>query len=287
MKVLILDDNSRVGMELVPLLVSKHYRVELLGREQLLADDEALVAINHHSVDVVVNCFNLQSPEEGGLQEHDIELVTRIAELCQRERLPCIQLSSAQVFSVNLAQGYIEGDAPNPVTRDGEMLVRAEQAMLRLCDISLVMRVGWVFSDSGAGVFEDMLMHLETGRELVVYSGLEGCPTPASDVARVVVACAEQLQAGAECYGIYHYCSSDVTSSEDFTEAIIATCQQYGQVDPEKVNIKSVDNFQKYGAVPHPALKCLRILNHFGIKQRPWRSVMASLLKDRYSATTE
>jgi dTDP-4-dehydrorhamnose reductase len=284
---LILDDASRVGMELLPFLMDKQYRVELIKREDV-SSAYCLDLIDHHSIDIVVNCYNLQSTEQdGGLTDHDIEIATAIAQRCQEQKLPLIHLSSSQVFAASRLTHYIESDIPYPITNDGKVLLAIEQVIAEQCDKYIIMRVGWVFNDSGTGVFEEMLSCLETGQELVLHAGLEGCPTPAEDVARVVVACAEQLNEGAQCYGLYHYCSSDVTTSEGFTDVIIATCKQYGRVDPDNLCIKLVDDGTMYGIPPHPVLGCLKILNHFGVKQRPWRSVMASLLKDRYSGITE
>ncbi|CAH0993266.1 dTDP-4-dehydrorhamnose reductase [Sinobacterium norvegicum] len=281
MRVLVLDSDSRVGTEVVAALLMKDYRVEGITREQL-ADAESLQAIDHHTINIVINCYILQSTElSSEVGDNDIAFAAAVAERCQQQSIILLHLSSSQVFLERHSVEYTEDDEPAPNMASGRALLAAEQAIM-VCDKQLTLRVGWAFSNGSHGLFEDLLMRLETGEELIVHAGAEGCPTPAVDVARVVVACAEQLVAGAGCYGLYHYCSSDPTNSEGFVEAIIATGQQYGYVDPEKVSIKLVDNGELYGIPPHPVLNCHKILNHFGIKQRPWRSVMASLLKERY-----
>jgi dTDP-4-dehydrorhamnose reductase len=281
MRVLVLDSDSRVGAEVVSALLRKDYRVEGLSREQL-TDVSALKAIDHHAVNLVINCYNLQSTELAQeMGASDVAFAQHVAERCQQEAIILLHLSSSQVFSERHSVEYTEDDEPTPHMARGRTLLAVEQS-IATCEKQLSLRVGWAFSNGSDGLFEDLLRRLETGEELIVHAGAEGCPTPAVDIARVVVALAEQSVSGAGCYGLYHYCSSDPTNSEGFVEAIIATGQQYGYVDPEKVSLKLVDNGELYGIPPHPVLNCHKILNHFGIKQRPWRSVMASLLKERY-----
>ena len=41
----------------------------------------------------------------------------------------------------------------------------------------------------------------------------------------------QQLDCGANCWGIFHYSSSDTTTSRDFAETVITLASNYGMVD--------------------------------------------------------
>jgi dTDP-4-dehydrorhamnose reductase len=69
-------------------------------------------------------------------------------------------------------------------------------------------------------------------------------------------------------------------------EAIIATS---GQFDPKaQVEVEAIgDEFSEAqeSVMRRQSLSCRKIFNHFGIKQRPWRSKLKNLVKGLYQVS--
>jgi dTDP-4-dehydrorhamnose reductase len=71
-----------------------------------------------------------------------------------------------------------------------------------------------------------------------------------------------------------------VTTPYEFAHALSDMIYQYVQINEKRIEIKRArrDVFMS-GA----SLSCKRILNDFGIKQRPWRSALAADVKQFFS----
>jgi hypothetical protein len=57
---------------------------------------------------------------------------------------------------------------------------------------------------------------------------------------------------------------------------------QYGSIDIEHIRLVERRAGGDYMVPHYPILECSKILDTFGIKQRPWRSAMTTILKCLY-----
>ena len=145
-----------------------------------------------------------------------------------------------------------------------------------------MLRSGWVFGSRQGGFLDRLLAHVESGDEIRLQSNLDGAPTPAEDLARVINTVVWQLYYGADCWGVYHYSGSEVTTSMGFTDTLIALASQYGEVDLDGVQLIEVNNLSGPETSKYPLLDCEKILEAFGVKQRTWRSALTAAIKKRY-----
>jgi dTDP-4-dehydrorhamnose reductase len=121
-----------------------------------------------------------------------------------------------------------------------------------------------------------MLGEMMRGESLVLDNNLRGCPVASSDGARVISALLDQVSAGAELWGTYHYSSSEAATYYEFAEAILASASQFSEFGADAVELERMP-------VDAPSLnrslECSKIRNTFAIKQLPWRNAIADMVR--------
>jgi dTDP-4-dehydrorhamnose reductase len=283
-RALILGSDTPLGHTLVQ-------RLEQLGRHQPVvlsraasrwkSERQAKKAVARAKCDIVVD-LRISAAADGldQLQEPDLKRCHWVAKACQRGGIIYLLTSSSRVFSGQLDRPYTEEDYPDNETGIGVMLARAEQLVRDSCERHFILRLGPVFSFEGTNLITQMLGELgEQGGSLVMDNNLRGCPVSAADGARVVSAVLDQLSTGLEAHGIFHYCSSDTATFYEFAEALLAAASQFSDFSPTAVQLER----QPEGLAPlNRSLNCNKIRNTFAIKQAPWRSAVAGIVKQYY-----
>lgn len=285
MKILILDLDSQVGDAMARLLRDRHgVEWRAVSEQQLMEHPEQVFELlDAFRPDFIVNAYSIEIAEHTpGLDKAHVRLIKRLCKAGEVLGAGFIHVSSAQVFD-RLEEGeHIESERPKPGTTVGRRLTELESGILKATSRTVILRSGWIFGREGHGLFDALLKYIAVGGEIPINPDMMGAPTPAPDVVRVLFAIMQQLQHGADGWGIYHYCSSDVAGSRDFIETVVTMASQYGEVDLEKISFVEVKGAYSSSIPFHPLLDCKKILNTFGIKQRPWRSAMTTLLRNLY-----
>jgi dTDP-4-dehydrorhamnose reductase len=287
LKILILDDDSQVGDALTRVLAlspDMEFRVIPSG---LLSGAARGVSqqIAYFAPDFIVNTYSVELAElPRGLDKSHTQLVKELCRVASAAGSVVIHISSAMVFDSARGGLFSEHDKPRPRSVVSRALVELERSVMRHSERHIILRCGWIFGPHGAGMFKSFLRRLELGQETALHPGLLCAPTPSTDVARVVCAMIRQLECGADCWGTYHYSSSDTITSRGFAETVVTLAANYGQVDLANINFSDSDQFEHYGVPYHPILECRKILNCYGIKQRPWRSALTTILKAIYQS---
>jgi dTDP-4-dehydrorhamnose reductase len=240
--------------------------------------------------DYVVNCagFNRVDPAEREPEQAyaiNSDAVAQLAEVCAELSIPLLHLSSDYVFDGHYASGYSEDDEPAPLGIFGDSKWQGEEHVRRLQPRHIILRVSWIFSDSGSNFLLRTLEQARHETRILAVDDRRGCPTSADDVARVLVAILKQLANGADAWGTFHYCGAEITTRYGFSEAILAAARQYEALAVHE--LVPVSSKELPEAAERPAssvLKCKKLLNTFGIRQRPWRSELQRLIRQLYDA---
>ncbi len=205
-----------------------------------------------------------------------------LAKACGEMSIPLLHISSDYIFDGHYDSGYTEDDEPAPLGAFGRSKWQGEQNIRQYLPRHIILRVSWLFSESGRNYLTRVLDLAREKDVLRVVDDRRGCPTSSMDVARVVIAIIQQLETGAEAWGTYHYSGAEITTRYGFTEAIIAAASQYEELAVNK--IEPIPSSEETGAErPTSAvLKCTKILNTFGIRQRPWRVDLQRLIREIY-----
>lgn len=238
--------------------------------------------------DYVVNCagFNRVDPAERDPEQAfavNAKGVEQLAMICGEMSIPLLHLSSDYVFDGHYASGYTESDEPAPLDVYGASKWEGEEAVRRLLLKHIILRISWIFSESGTNFLLKTLEQARNQEAIRAVDDRRGCPTSADDVARVLMAILKQLISGAEAWGTYHYCGAEITTRYGFSEAILAAARQYEEL--KATQLIPVSSSEMPEAAERPAssvLKCKKLLNTFGIRQRPWRSELQRLVRKLY-----
>jgi dTDP-4-dehydrorhamnose reductase len=188
---------------------------------------------------------------------------------------PYLLLSDCRVFPGN-KQRYRETDQVEPHSVVGVTLALREKFLIATHPQCLVLRVGPILSSAGDSLLMRLLGLLRAGGTVYGSSEPRFCPVAIDDLARVMCAIVDQIDCAAQCWGIYHYNSSDATPPYEFAEAVLAAASQYWPL-VDHVRIAAAPSVEWSGN--YPQLNCHLIRDTFGIQQLTWRKAIADLMK--------
>ncbi len=211
-------------------------------------------------------------------------LLCLLAQECAKLHCKMLFVTDNQVYDGIKNTPYVEEDAFAPLNELGKWSVKLEQELKNTLDDLLILRTGWVFSAQGDNYLTRLLKQAERGETLLFNSAVSACPSSAADLARVIFAIIQQLSAGARCQGTYHYCSAGVTNGYQFAEALLAIAGQYSpDLAEDKIRLAEThcDSDEVLFVAP-VVLSCQKLLNSFGIKQRPWKTGLVDIVKEYF-----
>lgn len=273
-RVLLLGSNTEVGSSLLELGQERSEFEWLCPDESVLLGDDAKSQLQEMQFDVAIDALSIRS----ALQDDFREYQSTLAYLSEEVDAPLIMISSARVFLGDKSVAYCEDDTPDGTSPYALSLIEAESIVINNSK-NTVLRTGWLFSGKGDDFVCRTLERIQDGANLAYKEDLIGSPTPVSDLARVIFSVINQGYYGAENTGVYHYCGAEEISWGGLVESIVVTSSQL-QPDFQKsieviseVSLEDVDKRRQ-------SLSCRKIFNHFGVKQRPWRSNLRSLVKE-------
>jgi len=293
-KLLVLGANSLLGRALVQLLQSKAVEFTAMDSQELdlLRKTDVIKAINAVRPDQVINVATYSSLvkaefDAAAARECDIvntQGVSILAEVCQQLEVPLLHHSSSFVFDGQKLHPYSEDDVSNPVNRYGMSKWYGERAIRDVLPQHIILRSDWLFSREKPEFF---LRHIENckrqhGRLEIVNHRFS--PTPAADVARVLLAIARQVDCEMELWGTYHYCALQPMSQDHFVEGFLQEAAKY---DPElealvgELQITRLPVQLPY--ISNTVLNSQRLFETFGIKQRSRAPEINALLQEIYS----
>ncbi len=293
MKLLVLGANSQLGASLTRLLQRQGMDFQALSTSELnlLKQAEVVKAISRFSPTQIVHVAtysNLEKAENDPEAARECDIVnsrgvSTLAEVCKHLNLPLLHHSTSFVFDGQKVHPYTEEDETNPVCRYGMSKWYGERAIRDALPLHVILRTDWLFSRDRPNFFQ---LHIETckrnkGKHEVMNHRFS--PTPAGDVARVLLAIARQVDCSADVWGTYHYCALQPMSQEHFVEQFL---HEAGKYDPELAAVLPALQLTKLPVqkpyIPNTVLSTQRIFETFGIKQRSRAGELTALLEQLY-----
>lgn len=293
--VLITGAQGQLGYELVAHLQEDGFDVAGVAADELDICDEAAVidALRRHGSSYVVNAAAV-FPADSNPDDESDEACRRVnregaavlARVCAQLGRVLVHISCAEVFEGTKAEEpCLEMDKPASLTTYSLSKWEGEEAIRTHLERHIIIRTGWLFSARREGFVRWLLNQSRIARELRIREDLQGEPTSAGDLGRVVAAVIKQLGCGTEAWGTYHYAGAEVVSRYGFAEAIIAVARQYDDLPLESL-LPVVEGVGDEPRQPCNArLNCQKILSTFGIHQRPWRPELLKVVQGLYSSS--
>ncbi|MBO4984757.1 MAG: dTDP-4-dehydrorhamnose reductase [Bacteroides sp.] len=271
MNVLITGANGQLGNEMRTLSAENPQHIYYFTDVQELdiCNETAVrsfVADNH--IDCIVNCAAYTAVDKAEDNEELCNLLNHVApgylaQAAEEVGASLIQVSTDYVFDGTGHTPYTEDMTPCPNSVYGRTKLAGEEAVLKYCSRSMVIRTAWLYSIYGNNFVKTMIRLGKEREALGVVFDQIGTPTYANDLARAIYTAINQGIVP----GIYHFSNEGVCSWYDFTKSIhrlagITTC---------KVSPLHTDEYP--AKAPRPAYSVLdktKIKKTFGIEIPHW-----------------
>lgn len=293
MKLLVLGANSLLGRALVQLLQTQAVEFHALGTQELdlLRKGDVIKAINAVRPDQVINVAtysNLEKAEFDAEAARECDIVNTqgvsiLAEVCRQLELPLLHHSSSFVFDGQKLHPYGEDDVTNPVNRYGLSKWYGERAIRDTLPQHIILRTDWIFSRDKPDFFVRHISNCKRQQGRIEVVNHRFSPTPALDVARVLLAIARQVDCAAELWGTYHYCALQPMSQDHFIDGFLQEAAKY---DAELGALLGALQITKLPVqlpyIANTVLSSQRLFETFGIKQRSRAQEINALLQAIY-----
>lgn len=292
-KLLVLGADSLLGRALVQLLQEQAVPFRALDTQalDLLRKPEVIKAVSAQRPDQVVNVAtygSLEQAEADSLIAGECDTIntrglSTLAEVCRDLELPLLHHSSSLVFDGQKVHPYSEDDSTNPVSRYGMSKWYGERAIREVLPRHLILRTDQLFSREQPALFRDWIDCCKRQHGRLELMPWRTSPTPARDVARVLLAIARQLDCDAEQWGTYHYCALQPMSLEHFAESFLQEAAKY---DPDLTEAMQTLELVRLPVaapwIPNTVLSSQRLFETFGIKQRTRTAELNAVLQTLY-----
>lgn len=196
----------------------------------------------------------------------------------QEQDIPVLLLSSLAVLDGTQAFNETSTEFADD---DRALMIQQIEELTRRNRRHLILRVGQGFSF----MTQDYASHLLTQIREQSHVKLDGqckfSPTPADDIADVLIAMLKQAACSDELWGTYHFCGVEPVSAYAFAEALLAEAGQYE--DLTKVTL-SMEDGATLPPIKVPSGDNMLLFHTFGIKAKAWRKGLSRLVRRYYRA---
>ena len=284
MKVLLLGSNGQLGWELtrtcpknITLTTCDYPKIDFCSTNSINQ------CIKVTQPDCIINAaaYTLVDKAE---QEKDLayrinhHAVLEIAELCRKNTISLIHISTDFIFNGQNFKPYQPDDTPDPKSVYGKSKLKGEQAIRKVFgDHSLIIRTAWLYSSHGNNFVKTMLNLMKAKPSLNIIDEQIGTPTWGFGLAKGIWTALEK-----NILGTFHWTDAGVASWYDFAMAIQEEGIKAGLLD-KSIPILPIPAHQ----YPTPAIRPMySVLDKtsfwraIDIKPVHWRVQLRSMLKE-------
>jgi dTDP-4-dehydrorhamnose reductase len=210
-----------------------------------------------------------------------------LAARCAVLGVPLIHLSSVHVFDGKKQAPYVEDDKVNPINVYGASKAAGEEAVRLAQDAHVILRTSWVFAAHGDNFVRNMLDAADSADRLRVVDDQFGAPTPAGDIAAMVLEVGAKLLADGGPYGTFHYATAGSTSWYGLAEAVFEqVARRFGR-RPSVEPMTTADEDTPAARPKNAVLDCAKVDAAFAPPRRPWQDGVAETVEAMLNAKAE
>ena len=292
MKILVFGASGQIGREVCRAAWPPRYAILPLDRKAVDITKSAAVSamLARETPDLVINlaaytAVDRAESEPGVAWAANCAGAAHIAGACDESATPLVHLSTDYVFDGRKTGPYREEDAVGPLGVYGRSKEAGERAVRAAVARHMILRTAWVFGAYGENFVKTMLRLAAERPVLRVVADQRGCPTAAADIAAALMVIAGHIERGEAKWGTYHFVGAGAASWHSFAQAI------FDQAAPQLAACPQVEPIttEQY---PTPArrpmnsvLDCRKIEEVFGISSPPWRTALATVIRELLDRT--
>ncbi|MDZ7854139.1 MAG: sugar nucleotide-binding protein [Halomonas sp.] len=208
------------------------------------------------------------------------EAVEACMEACREAEIPLVWCVSDQLYEDGLDVPIDEHVIPEPRDDSLRRLIRTGDRIRAEYPRHLIVRLGPLFALEGSQAWlGELLDTLTDGGEVRAESDVIFCPTSADAVAIALVGMLQQQHCGAESWGSYHLAGPEPVSAYTFVSMVRTQLATRLEGRGEQVTLGSVKALSHHHDQPlRRVLNCRRVLDVFGVHQKPWRLEVGRML---------
>jgi len=196
--------------------------------------------------------------------------------------IPLVHFSSDYIFDGKKDTPYNENDIPAPLNVYGQSKWQGECAIATEQPEHLIFRVSWIFGSQGRNFVKTIAQLARTKPTLQVVADQIGAPTPADDIAAMVIDVIKKRSQGKGQWGTYNYCATPALSWYEFAVQIVEIMHR---LDPNTslATITPVTSEQYITKAKRPLTSRLytdKIYHDYGVLIQPWLPALEAILRD-------
>lgn len=290
---LILGASGQIGKEIreqaksysFNVLTPTHTKLDITNEEQVKS------YFAKHTPHIVINAAGFSkvtSAEEPDNFAHVMGVngyaLKYIASCCSKLDIPLIHISTDLVFDGKNELPYCEKDKPNPVNIYGMSKYLGEKLALKHNKKTIIVRSAWIFGKYSDNFVSNILkIALSTTSNINVLSDWFGSPTPANDLAEVLLNMAKKVLEepnNKNLYGIFHYSGYPLISHYAFALDIYKEAKKQ-QVIKNDITITPTTYNIRDTSVKMPIftfLDCFKLTQIYGIVRKHYRLGLSTYL---------
>ena len=277
MKLLILDAGHCMSLALAR-EASRRSDTELVIEAGTMLSPERLADIAPDAVIVPPLAHPLRMVPAEVIAHADA--VDSCLEACKIQQTALVWCVSDQLYEDGFDVPIDEHVVPAP--RDGSLrrLVRTGDRIRAEHSRHLIVRLGPLFALEGSHAWlNEIIGTLEVGDTVSAAEDVIFCPTSADAVALALVGMLQQMRCGVEAWGAYHLAGTEPVSAFTFTSMVRTQLATHLEGRGERVVLGQVQALKHHhDAKLRRVLNCRRVLETFGVHQKPWRLEVGRML---------
>ncbi len=288
MKIVIFGGTGQLGSDFQRIAIASGLEVIScdLPEIDITAEAQVLDAVKHHSPDIVINAAAYTAVDKAEQESEIAYTVNRdgaknCAIACQKVQIPLIHISTDYVFNGENTSPYIEADEVFPIGVYGQSKWEGEQAVRKVLEPHLIIRISWVFGFYGQNFVKTMQRLAREREDLNVVSDQVGCPTATRALSHALIKISRACIKNAGPWGTYHYSCAPPTNWYEFAQAIIEETRQYESLKINNVNPITTEKYPTPAKRPaYTAMDCTKIKRDYAIKQVSWKEELKQVVQE-------
>ncbi|SDM12611.1 dTDP-4-dehydrorhamnose reductase [Modicisalibacter muralis] len=208
------------------------------------------------------------------------EAVEACLEHCQHSEVPLIWCVSDQLYEDGAETPIDEHVVPAPRDESLRRLIVTGNLIRERYPRHLIVRLGPLFALAGADAWlTELLESLQSGQEVRAAEDIIFCPTSADAAALALIGMLQQQGCGANAWGAYHLAGTEPVSPYTFASVVrtqLATRLEGLGKRAELGDLKALNHHHDQPL--RRVLNCRRVLEAFGVHQKPWRLELGRML---------
>lgn len=208
------------------------------------------------------------------------DAVDRCLDACRTQDVPMVWCVSDQLYEEGCDVPIDEHVVPAPRDSSLRRLVKTGDRIRADYRYHLIVRIGPLFALEGSHAWvNEIIDTLLIGDSVRAAEDVIFCPTSADAVALALVGMLQQVRCGANAWGAYHLAGTEPVSAFTFTSMVRTQLATHLERRGETVELGEVKALNHHhDAKLRRVLNCRRVLDVFGVHQKPWRLEVGKLL---------